>query len=115
MEPEQLAENRRQLARLARQKSKRRVPRELPCDWQPRNIINPEDNQPFTLPGAWEFTARLLEDIEGQCVEIITLDRPAGTMAYVMKCDLPTGEVYIKVHYGSGPSILGRSFHYSEH
>lgn len=115
MDPEQLAENRRQLARLASQKSKRRVPSELPCDWQPRTVINPEDNQPFTLAGAWEFTARLLEDMEGQSVEILTLDRPAGTTAYVMKCDLPTGEVYIKVHYGPGPSILGRSFHYSEH
>lgn len=116
MEPEQLAENRRQLARLARQKRNRRVPRELPCTWQPWSVINPEDNQPFTDAGAWEFTAQLLEDTEGQNVEVITLtERPAGTTAYVMKRDLPTGELYIKVHYGRGPSILGRSFHYSEH
>lgn len=116
MDPAQLAENRRQLARLARQKSKRRVPRELPCTWQPWTVINSEDNQPFTEAGAWEFTAQLLEDIEEQDVEVITLtERPAGTTAYVMRCDLPTGELYIKVHYGHGPSILGRSFHYSEH
>lgn len=104
------------MAGLARQKSKRRVPRELPCSWQPRTVINPEDSQPFTDAGAWEFSAQLLEDMEGQDVEVITLtERPAGTTAYVMKRDLPTGKVYIKVHYGHGPSILGRSFHYSEH
>ncbi|HTU20139.1 MAG TPA: hypothetical protein VMG10_18890 [Gemmataceae bacterium] len=116
MDPAQLAENRRQLAQLARQKSKRRVPVELPCTWQPRSVINPEDNQPFTLAGAWEFMARLLEDMEGQSVEVLTLDNPAGKTAYVMKCDLPTGALYIKIHYGPpGTSILGRSFHYSEH
>lgn len=115
MDPEQLAENRRQLARLARQRSKRRIPHELPCTWQPWTVINPEDSQPFTDAGAWEYTARLLEDTGGQSVELITLDNPAGKTAYVMKCDLPTGQLYIKVHYGHGPSILGRSFHHSEH
>jgi hypothetical protein len=115
MDPEQLAENRRQLARLARQKKRRRVPRELPCTWQPWTVSNPEGNQPFTDAGAWEFTARLLEDSEGQMVEVITLDHPRGQLAYVMRCAVPGGELYIKVHYGHGPSILGRSFHYSDH
>lgn len=117
MDPEQLAENRRQLARLARQKSKRRVPRtELPCEWRPGSVINPEDGQPFTDAGAWELIAQLLEDTEVQSVEITTLDHPLGKIGYVMKRDWPTGEVlYIKVHYGHGPSILGRSFHYSDY
>jgi hypothetical protein len=115
MDPEQLAEYRRQLASLARQKSRRRVPRELPCRWYPSEVANPEDGQPFTEPGAWVFIAQLLEDIEGQCVEVISLDNPVGKSGFVMKCDLPTGKMYIKVHYGHGPSILGRSFHYSEH
>lgn len=106
MDPEQLAENRRQLARLARQKSKRGIPRaDLPCRWYPREITNPEDNQPFTDAGAWALIAQLLEDIEGQSVEVITLDNPAGKTGYVLKCDLPTAKVYIKVQYGPGPSI----------
>ena len=105
MDPAQLAENRRQLARLARQKSKRRVPRELPCTWQPTTVINPEDNQPFTPAGAWEYTARLLEDIGGQSVEVITLDNPAGKTAYVMTCDLPTGG--FSIHTASYSNWLG--------
>jgi hypothetical protein len=114
MDPEQLSANRCQLALFARQKRRRRVPRELPCSWRPSEVINPDDNQPFTDSGAWEFIAQLLENAE-QSVDVITLERPAGQSAFVMTCDLPTGRVYIKVHYGHGPSILGRSFHYSEH
>jgi hypothetical protein len=115
MDPDQLAENRRQLARLARQKKRRRLPRELPCDWRPGTVTNPEDNQPFTEAGAWEFIAQLLEDIGGQEVTLLSLDRPAGQLAYVMKCPVPGGNLYIKVHYGHGPCILGRSFHYSDY
>ena len=115
MDPEQLAENRAQLARLARQKKRRRVPHDLPCDWQPATVVNPEDNQPFTDAGAWEFIGQLLEDNEGQEVEVVSLDRPADKVAYVMKRVLPGGKLYIKVHFGHGPSILGRSFHYSDY
>jgi hypothetical protein len=115
MDPAQLAENRRQLARLARQKSKRRVAHEFPCRWFPSEVTNPEDGQKFTDAGAWEFIARLLEDVEGQNVDVKSLDCPKDKTGYEMKCDLPTGKVYIKVHYGHGPSILGRSFHYSDY
>src|SRR5437763_16067130 len=115
MDPEQLAENRRQLARLARQRSRRRIPREFPCSWRPHEVTNPEDNQPFTDPGAWEFIALLLQDVQGQAVNVITLDRPAGQQAFVLLRPVPGGNLYVKVHYGHGPTILGRSFHYSEH
>jgi hypothetical protein len=115
MEPEQLAENRRQLARLARQKKRRRIPRELPCSWLPGTVLDPGSNQPFTDAGAWELIAQLLDDFEGQAVRVQTLDHPAGVVAYVMEYPLPLRNLYIKVHYGNGPSILGRSFHYSDY
>jgi hypothetical protein len=116
MDPEQLAANRTQLAHLARQKSKRRVPRELPCEWVPRTIPNPADgNQPFTEAGAWELIADLLETPE-QEVQTITLERPPGVTGYVMKYPLPGfGTLYIKVHFGNGPTILCRSFHCSDY
>jgi hypothetical protein len=116
MGPDQLAANRTQLAQLARQRSKRRVPRELPCEWQPRTVPNPGDNdQPFTEAGAWELIADLLED-PAQVVTTIALERPAGVTAYVLTFPLPGGgTLYIKVHFGHGPTILGRSFHYSDY
>jgi hypothetical protein len=116
MDPEQLAANRRQLAQLARQKKRRRVPREFPCEWHPRTVPNPEDNsQPFTEVGAWEFIADLLEN-DAQEVTTTVLDRPADVTAYVMKLSLPDGgTLYIKIHFGQGPTILGRSFHYSDY
>src|SRR5260370_18320230 len=101
MDPEQLAANRTQLARLARQKSKRRVPRELPCDWRPMTVPNPGDNnQPFTEAGAWEFIAELLENA-AQEVTTITLHTPPDRTAFVMQCSLPGFEaLYFKVHFG---------------
>ena len=116
MDPEQLAANRRQLAQLARQKKRRRVPRELPCEWLPHTVPNPEDdNRPFTDAGAWEFIANLLDN-EGQEVRTITLEQPAGVTAYVLGYSLPGGgTLYVKVHFGHGPTILGRSFHYSDY
>ncbi len=103
MEPELLAAHRAQLAR------------ELPCDWQPHTVPNPGDNnQPFTEAGAWEFIADLLED-EEQEVSTVTLEQPAGGTGYVLEYPLPDGGVlYIKVHFGQGSTILGRSFHYSD-
>ena len=116
MEPEQLAANRKQLAHLARQKSKRRVPRELPCEWRPTTVPNPADNnQPFTEAGAWELIAELLENA-GQEVTTIILDRPLDKTGFVMKYPLPGfGMLYIKIHFGNGPTILGRSFHCSDY
>lgn len=115
MEPDQLAANRRQLAILARPKKMRIVPRkELPCDSYPEQVQNPEDRQPFTEPAAWELIARLLED-DTQEIEIVALDKPPGKTAYVMKHALPTGLLYTKVHFGHGPRIEGRSFHYSDY
>jgi hypothetical protein len=115
MGPEQLAANRKQLAHLARQKKKRRVAREFPCDWQADMVPNPGDNnQPFTEIGAWEFIADLLDDA-AQEVTTVTLEQPAGATGYVLKYPLPEGgTLYIKVHFGHGPTILGRSFHYSD-
>jgi hypothetical protein len=105
-------EHRRQLARLARRKRTRRVP-DLPCRWRPETVMNPENNQPFTEDGAWEFIAQRLEDL-GQSLEEIVLQVPPGEPGFEIVCPLPTGIVYIKFHSDRGcRTILGRSFHYS--
>ena len=109
-------ETRRQLARLARQKKRRQIPADLPCDWCPWRVKQPNtEDLPFSPDAAWEFIADLLEDIAGQAVEEITLENPAGRTAYVMKYSFPEGTVYIKVHFDKGrQNIQGRSFHYSD-
>ena len=114
--PDVSTEIRHEAAILARRKRARSSDFTLdaPCDWRPETVTNPEDQNPFTPDGAWNFLADRLED-ESQIVECIELQKPAGKKAYVML--IPQQEyrdIYVKIQLGSG-KILGRSFHYSTH
>jgi hypothetical protein len=104
----------KQLAFLARQKKSRIVPweKDLPKKWWFSGVIDPRSNMPFTPDGAWDFIAEKLEE-RGTTIEEITLDKPQGKKAYVLHVDTVHGEIYIKVHFGEGNTIVGRSFHYS--
>ena len=53
---------------------------------------------------------------EGQPIEVLELQKPAGAKGFVMKIELEPGQprVYVKLQLGAG-RIVGRSFHYSEH
>lgn len=107
------AEIRRQLITLCRRKSSRTSEwtRDRPTEWQPTAVINPEDNQPFTDAGAWEFVATCLES--NIVLERVELERPAGKFAYVFRVPLTDKDLYVKLQLGSG-AVIGRSFHYSK-
>ena len=51
---------------------KTKPPLGWPRDWRPGEICNPEDGQPFTLNGAWEFIARVLEARNDIAIETYT-------------------------------------------
>jgi hypothetical protein len=106
-----LEEHRRQMIVLIR--SKRRViPRDIPTDWRPTQVLSHESQLPFTPSGAWQLIADKLE--EGHPLEELVLKNPAGKIAYVMKIDAEPGRrIYIKLQFGNG-CVIGRSFHYSE-
>ena len=81
---------------------------------------NPETGEPFSGPGVpWEFIAKVLE--EGCEIQTITLRKPPGDKkGYVLK--VPGGlhergvqrpVIYIKLMFGNGSMVWGRSFHYS--
>ncbi len=117
---------REQLARACRQKHLRSVPAELPCRWSPSAVVRPDGglNDPlvyFAGPGAWEWTADLLED--GHVVQLMRLRRPPDKTGYVLKYTVPTTApegahpqrtIYIKLQQAPGSRVYGRSFHYSE-
>ena len=67
----------------------------------------------FDDESAWELIASRLED--GQAVETVSLDQPAGRTGYVMRIDLNMGRplLYVKLELGSG-KVIGRGFHESE-
>src|SRR4051812_25128221 len=95
---------RHRLAELARNK-KTRVSAwsaEMPTDWRPESVLNPESGFPFTGPGAWAF---VVECLAGSCpMETISLTKPPNTEAYVLKQPGYRGRpaIYIKVHFGNG-------------
>jgi hypothetical protein len=109
MDPD-LSSIRHQLAVLARRKRARTLG--WPRDWQPTEVTNPEDGQPFTPPGAWEFIADVLEQRSDIQLEVVQLEEPAGASGYVLCVPLKEAVLYIKLQLGSG-RIIGRSFHYS--
>lgn len=86
---------------------------EYPVDWSHGEVIDPRSGQPFTHPGAWDFIAEKLEE-KGTTIEEITLEKPEGRKAYVLREPTRDGIIYIKVHFGGheGNIIVGRSFHY---
>ena len=84
---------------------------ERPTDWNPGKVRDPEDNEPFTDAGAWEFVAQQL--VAGEPITEIALEKPPGKRGYVMKLDVGGAtRIYVKFELGSG-KIFGRSFHYS--
>ena len=112
---------RRQLANLAGRPSKRnaKFSRDRPTDWRPHQVRNPDaelgpPHYVFTDAGAWELIASKLE--HGHDVEEVKLLKPAGSTGYVMKIMLEETMplLYVKLQLRHG-TILGRSFHYSEH
>ena len=101
---------REQLAHLCRRKHCRSYG--WPHHWQPRSVINPVSELPFTDITAWELIADRLES--GHPIETITLKNPPGKTAFVMKIELApnTVPVYVKIQFGAG-KVVGRSFHLS--
>ncbi len=105
---------RHEAAILARRKRARSSDFTLdaPCDWRPETVTNPEDQNPFTPDGAWNFIADRLED-ESQIVECVVLRKPAGKKGYEMLIPQQgQRDICVKFALGAG-KILGRSFHYS--
>ncbi len=86
----------------------------FPSRWIPGAVRNPQDGQPFTEPGAWDFVATTLED--GHPFEEIKLHQPAGRTGYVLKIQLTPNEpiLYVKLQL-SASEVIGRSFHYTDH
>jgi len=111
---EDLPSERKEIALLARRKYARFVPRtrEMPCDWRPTAVINPETGMPFTDASAWNLIADLAES--GHPVKEKILDQPKGEKAFEMEIGLSgnASKIYIKVQVKGG-KIFGRSFHCS--
>lgn len=107
---------RRQIVVLARRPSARSsaFTAERPTRWRPNSVVNPDTGHPFTRPGAWDFIATCAET--GHEIEVLSLRKPAGATAYVMKIWLEANRrrLYVKVELRSG-RILGRSFHESDY
>jgi hypothetical protein len=107
-------ELRREIARLARRKDRRFVPRsrKMPCRWHPTTVNNPEVGIPFTDITAWHFIAKLAEN--GCELEEIVLEQPSGEKAYIISVLLEANmpDLYIKIQLKNA-NIFGRSFHYS--
>jgi hypothetical protein len=106
---------RRELSRLARRKDARVIvwSPQMPSEWTPGKINNPQVDMPFTEAGAWHFFADLLDC--GHPIRRVALKRPPGEEAFEMSVDLKPGmpRLYIKVQLKYG-KIIGRSFHYSD-
>jgi hypothetical protein len=102
-----------QLAVLARRKKSRdwNWNPDCPTEWQPTQVIDPRSSNPFTHDGAWDFIAERLEQ-ENTVIEEVILDNPPKKKAYVLRESTAHGEIYIKIHFGNGGKIKGRSFHY---
>jgi hypothetical protein len=107
----ELEEYRNQMIVLIRS-NRRVVPRDMPTEWRPTEVVNPESRMPFTFGGAWHLIADKLE--EGHPVEKVKLRNPSGKTGYVLKIDAGQGQkIYIKLQFGNG-CVIGRSFHYSK-
>lgn len=105
---------RRELAMLARRRDLRINvwSREMPLEWNPTQVIDPETDMPFSDSSAWHYIANLLDT--NYPFQELELRQPPGDVAYealtVLRPDLP--KLYIKIQKKSG-RIIGRSFHYS--
>ncbi len=110
-------DTRRLLVRLAESPRTRRLgtPPKRPSRWIPFTVPNPEApfDMQFTDVSAWEFIASRLE--QGEHVEMIEMDRPAGATGYVMKLEISPNspKLYVKLEL-TASKIVGRSFHLAD-
>jgi hypothetical protein len=114
-ERDDLAIVRSELSRLAKRKEDRITEwsRQVPTEWTPGKVVNPEVDMTFTEAGSWQFVAELLDT--GHPIQQIVLRQSRSEVAYVMLIDLKPGmpKLYIKLQLKGG-KICGRSFHYSD-
>jgi hypothetical protein len=114
-ERDDLASVRSELSRLAKRKQDRITEwsRQMPTEWTPGKVVNPEVDMPFTEAGAWHFVAHLLDT--GHPIQEVSLRQSHSEVAFVMLVDLKPGapKLYIKLQLKSG-KVCGRSFHYSD-
>lgn len=103
----------KRLALLARDITKCEIPvgPVYPTKWWFDKVIDPRSKKPFTYFGTWEFIAEMLED-ETTVLGRKKLDKPPEVEAYKFTVKTNWGTIYIKVHFGKGDVIVGRSFHY---
>lgn len=87
--------------------------RTYPTKWWFGAVIDPRSGVPFTHTGAWDFICEKCKD-HGTEITEITLEKPPGKAAYVLREHTKHGTIYIKVHFGgaNGDLVVGRSFHY---
>ena len=101
-----------EIARLGKNPATRRNQwsPDVPCDWAPTAVENPETGMPYSDESAWWLICSLLE--AGHPFQPVQMKKPPGEVAYETKVrlrhDLPL--VYIKVQIRHGRA-WGRSFH----
>jgi len=94
-------------------RGKRHVPFDLPTKWWPGGVSDPRTGVSFTPAGAWDFIAEQLGET-GTMISEIELNEPAGRKGYVLQVHTKSQTIYIKIHFGgTGNTVIGRSFHYS--
>jgi hypothetical protein len=84
---------------------------ECPTEWRPTTVIDPRSGEFFTPPGALDFVTEKLKE-ESTEIKEVPLDKPKGKFGYAFCVETNWGAIYIKVQFGNGGKIIGRSFHY---
>ena len=102
-----------QRARSRKSRTKEFLP-ERPVVWKPWEVRNPNGilDSWFTDMTAWGFIADRIED--GETVEVVPLCKPKGAKGYVMKIELGSQVVYVKLQL-TASKVVGRSFHLSKY
>jgi hypothetical protein len=110
--PTEWSQARIELLRLARHRGTRRQSwsPEMPCDWSPTTVPNPQTGIPFTDESAWNLICELLE--REHHFDEVELHKPPGAMAYAttIRLQADLSPVYIKIQLRDGKA-WGRSFH----
>lgn len=115
LSPEEWASASKEIVRLAQHKSTRNThwTPEIPCEWNPTQVENPNTGMPFSDAGAWMFVVELIESGHAFSKKVLR-DKPPGAIAWETKIPLSANrpKLYLKVQLWRG-KVLGRSFHYS--
>lgn len=109
-----LADVRRRLIRLVKQKSKQRIDssKARPTRWNPGEVRC--EGIGLSNVAAWDTILFFLES--GEPLTTLVMDKPPGTTGYIMKPIYHGQKLYIKLEIGAGDRcVYGRSFHISEH